>query len=176
MRLTFEFTRMPHTSEMWNLARGFEDLYYSLLFTTDDAYNGRDDVWQSWLAMGLDLGIREAPPAAVHADRIKTIVRSAGKIMEVTVRGGRVDLTDRVWSLVEAMVAAPGSVKALGAAERAATLTQQGPLRSVVDEVSGAQQRGNLLERSADVFRAAIDRDVAAFSYPNIVGVSRNSV
>ena len=174
MRLTFEFTRMPHTSEMWNLARGFQDLYYSLLFAGDEAYKDRDDVWQSWLGMGLDLGIREAPPGAEHADRIKTVVRSAGKIMEVTVSGGRPDLTDRVWSLIEAMVDASPSVKALSPAGRSAAITASGPMQVVVDDVTRAQGHGNLLEQSAEVFRAALNRDVAAFSYPNIIRATRN--
>ena len=76
MLLRFEFSRMPHTSEMWNLSRGFEDLYYGILFAEDAGYRAADGVWQSWVAMGLDLGIREAPPSALTVDRIKILTLS----------------------------------------------------------------------------------------------------
>jgi hypothetical protein len=173
MLLRFEFSRMPHTSEMWNLSRGFEDLYYGILFASDDSYRS-DTAWQSWVAMGVDLGIREAPPAAATADRIKNVTRSAGKIVDVTVERGREDIKDRVATIVESLVAAPEDIKALAAPERASKLSQQGATGEAFSLVTGALGRGDVLEREAKTLVAALERDVAAFSYPGLIRVTRD--
>jgi len=170
--LRFEFGRMPHTSEMWNLSRGFEDLYYGLLFA--EAYPAAEGVWRSWVAMGLDLGIREAPPGALPSDRIKIVTRSAGKVVELTIDRGRDDVKDRVWDIVRDLVGCVAEIKSLPGPERAARLRQGGPAGGAVVTVTSAMANGDVLEREAGVLVEALNRDIAAFSYPGLLTVTRD--
>jgi len=172
--LRFEFSRMPHTSEMWNLSRGFEDLYYGVLFSEDSSYRASEDVWQSWVAMGLDLGIREAPPGASSDDRIKIVTKSAGKVVELTISRGRDDVKERVSAIVSELVDAAEEIKSLPVAERASLLSQAGAAGGAIAGVKSALSSGAVLEREAATLVDALDRDIGAFSYPGLLSVARD--
>ena len=72
LSVVFDTVRMPHTTQFRRLERGTEELYYALVFTTD-AYQGRPEVWVSWVEMGFGVGLQEGPPDAdlVADDRIE---------------------------------------------------------------------------------------------------------
>lgn len=175
MLLRFDFKRMPHTSEMWNMSRGFEDLYYAILFSTADRYEGDDAAWTTWVSMGLDLGIREAPPRSDRADRISTTLRSAGKVVEVTVTGGRSDITEQVWTIIDRIVGSADSLRGSSAQERAKVLAEDPLVGPALTAVSGAGKSGSVLERPVGAVIAALERDIAAFSYPDLVRVTRTA-
>jgi hypothetical protein len=80
-------SRMPHGSDFKRIHKAVEHLYYLVLFTTVEEYRGREDTWASWLEVGTDLGVREAPKVVQPADRYVASVYSGARETRISARG-----------------------------------------------------------------------------------------
>jgi hypothetical protein len=104
---------MPHGSQFKRIHKAVEHLYYLVLFTSVPEYAGRSDTWESWLQVGTDLGVREAPKVVAPADRYVDSIYSGAREVRITPRGNAQAL-DRLAQLlrsvpgIEAQFAAAG--------------------------------------------------------------------
>jgi hypothetical protein len=128
-------TRMPHGSEFKRLHKAVEHLYYLVLFTSVPEYAGREDTWRSWLDVGTDAGVREAPKAVAAADRYVADVYSGARETRVTARGNAQAL-EQVAELVQSV---SGAAAQLGGAVsgRFAELLRQSVSSLSVKDVAG---------------------------------------
>jgi hypothetical protein len=85
--ITVRTSRMPHGSEFKRIHKAVEHLYYLTLFTAVPEYAGRSDTWQSWLDVGTDLGVREAPKVVAPADRYVESIYSGTREVRIDPRG-----------------------------------------------------------------------------------------
>jgi hypothetical protein len=102
--ITVRTSRMPHGSEFKRIHKAVEHLYYLVLFTAVPEYSGRADTWDSWLQVGTDLGVREAPKVVAPADRYVESVYSGAREVRISPRGNAQAL-DR---LVQLLRSVPG--------------------------------------------------------------------
>src|SRR5215469_729352 len=85
LSVTFDAKRMPHTTEFLRITRSPERLYYLLLFSGDSAgANG----WSSWVNVGFNLAVKEAPPGTAKSDRVKVTTYPDPRHFAVELQGG----------------------------------------------------------------------------------------
>jgi hypothetical protein len=117
-------SRMPHGSEFKRIHKAVEHLYYLVLFTEAPEYAGRSDAWQSWLDVGTDLGVREAPKVVAPADRYVDSIYSGAREVRITVRGNSQAL-DRVAQLLQSVRGAESQLAAAALPPRFQDLLRQ---------------------------------------------------
>jgi hypothetical protein len=135
LTVTVNTSRMPHGSEFKRIHKAVEHLYYLTLFSSVPAYSGRTDTWESWLQVGTDLGVREAPRAAAPADRYVESIYSGAREVRITARGNAQAL-DKLAALLQSM---DGIEAQLGGSlpPRFAALLRQSVASLTVKDVTG---------------------------------------
>jgi hypothetical protein len=178
-RISFETERMPHSTELRRLLRSLETTYYLLLFANTDTYQGRTDVWQSWVQMGFRTGLQDGPPGAEVPDRIRFDTFSDRKTLTFTARGGREDNVDLWLTVLQDVDEARSTVAGLEAEDRAEKLVASDvvdhklvePLRKALvglDADDAASLEGALRTALSSLTYPTVQRCVAAKSGPDV--------
>ncbi|HEV7679162.1 MAG TPA: hypothetical protein VGQ42_11390 [Candidatus Dormibacteraeota bacterium] len=134
--ITVRTSRMPHGSEFKRIHKAVEHLYYLVLFTAVPEYSGRSDTWESWLQVGTDLGVREAPKVVAPADRYVESIYSGAREVRITPRGNAQAL-ERLDALVESPATIEARFQTASLPPRFQALLRQSVASLTVSDVVG---------------------------------------
>ena len=88
LELVINSRRMPYSTLFSRWMKAPEHLYYLLLFSTNHSYANSADAWRSWLQVGFNLAVKDAPPAAAKPHRIRVTVGHQWRRIEISIDGG----------------------------------------------------------------------------------------
>jgi hypothetical protein len=172
LRIVVRSSRMPHTSQLWRVHRGIEELYYALLFARSGRYPDAHGAWRTWSEMGSSVGLREAPPAARREDRPVMSLRSDGKTVTVTASGGDPATVEQLARVVRRIAELRPGISGATEVERAEQLLADDELAADFrTPVAESMRAAALPAEDAERLGAMIRRDLAALVYPDITAV-----
>jgi hypothetical protein len=168
VRVSFRTDRMTNSTELKRLRRSLDTLYYALLFTESDTYQGRNDVWQTWARMGFATGVQEAPPGAERTDRLRLETFSDGKTLTFTVHPGNEVVVNGLVEVLREVELVRSDLASMSSDERAATL--------VANDVVNKRLVTPVLEATAELaqddvaaLQGALRTAMAALTYPVVL-------
>jgi len=176
LAVTVQTRRMPHGSEFKRIHKAVEHLYYLVLFSTAPDYRGRSETWESWLRIGTDLGVREAPHAVQPADRYVDSLYSGARETRITAAGnGKVlEQVARLLKAVDALLPALAEQSAgeRGSAALADATVQAEIAVPLASALRAAHLRGEDSDRLSDLLRQSL----VSLTVADVTGISSGRV
>ena len=162
LNVTVTTRTMPHTSEFFGVTKAVERIYYALLLSTLDSYQGQEEPWQSWVEQGFSLAIRQPPPGTDPEDALITSVRSRGKIIEITASSEHQELLDQGAGVLEAVEVS----SIAGPSEPSPTLQQL-----LQDPVAEAMRASGVATRTQDAVNDSLSKALGALTYRDVTSI-----
>ena len=172
LNLAVNTSRMPFTTKFSQISRAPEHLYYALLFSTNPAYSKREDVWITWLEMGFNLAIRDAPPGAAPSDRIVRTVHHTPRRIEMSLEGGRRTEVAKLEGLLKTIEGLRKGISAKEPSARAKTLMANKEVNAaLVAPVMAALKGAKLRPSEIELFESTIGQALYTLTDPDITSV-----
>ena len=173
-RLVVEVTtsRMVHGTEFKRICKSVQHLYYFSLFTQAPEYERSPGSWESWLAVGTDLAVREAPRAVSRADRYLESVYSGPRVIRITVRGNRraLEALVRILGCIEAVRSTLPSQDADN--RRARVLADPAVQAAIAVPLADACRAAEMGRQDTEHFATLLGQSLAALAGVDILAVT----
>jgi hypothetical protein len=173
-RLVVEVTtrRMVHGTEFKRITKAVHHLYYLSLFTQTPRYQGTSAPWESWLAVGTDLAVREAPRAVDRADRYLESIYSGPREIRIAVNGNRLAL-DALARLLGSVEAVRSTVSGQDAADRAARVLADPAVQSAIAApLAVACRAAELAPAHTEHFATLLAQSLTALTAADVVAIT----
>lgn len=103
LAIAIETRRTPNTMKFRRFVKAPENLYYFLLFSGNSRYQGSRETWRTWLDMGFNLEVRDAPPGAALEHHALFTMKPRPPVAEISVTGGDAQTLGRLERLLRAV-------------------------------------------------------------------------
>jgi hypothetical protein len=156
---------MAHSTELKRLLRALDCLYYALLFSGQEPYEGHPEVWRGWVEFGFGTGLQQGPPVAEDPDRIRISTFSDGKQLTFTVSEGNPRTLQRWTELLHEVERIRPGVAGMPSERRVDALLERGQATSALNDAVTAALAGSDAEDRARV-ESAIRTALGALTFP----------
>jgi hypothetical protein len=164
--------RMVHGTEFKRITKAVHHLYYLSLFTQTPQYQGSSAPWASWLAVGTDLAVREAPRVVDRADRYLESVHSGPREIRIAVNGNRLAL-DALARVLASIEAVRTTVSGQDAADRTARVLGDPAVQATIAApLAAACRAAELTPEHTEHFATLLRQSIAALTATDVVAVN----
>ena len=173
LAIAIETRRMPNTTKFRRIVKAPENLYYFLLFSGNSRYQGSQETWQTWLDMGFNLAVRDAPPGAAREHHALFTVKPRPRVTEISVTGGEPKTMDGLDRLLRALEKRRPQVSSIQepAARAKAAMGDKEIESQLLMPAMNALRAASLTPRVINGFIDPLDQAIAALTDDYITSV-----
>jgi hypothetical protein len=164
LQVVVECSSMLISTQFFRFAKAVEHFYYALLFSSEDYASSGADAWNSWLAQGFHIAVREAPPAVRKPDRV-TVDSVPGRNFEIMAASENDRVVGRLGELLGEIERARVSLDGIGTEAKVDGILEAGAIvGGLLTPVRESLKRSAVTGKNADAVLAMIRQGISALS------------
>ena len=169
-QIVLDHQRTMTSARVFQVLKGVEALYYSLLFIRPE-YAGVTDKWLYWLSMGFDVDVKEQPRAAKPEDRTRINLAADAKRTELALEAGNDAVLRQLEQLLQEIDKVRTGAQDKAERDRWDAIMASPVQKQLLEPMVESMKKEGLQPREIDKFLDFLQTTIGCFTEDNLVSV-----